>query len=624
MTTYRPPRTLTWPTLPPAANTAQDVSALNEDLEFCGAPCQHHPRSDKYPYVGEGKHIPGLQKFAEDLADGLEGVFPNRQATYNRVHALLISWGDNDDLGTKTEVDRLKEIFESKTKYNFTAEHYEIPPERSKQRLERHCVNVREDHCCLASDLLIVYYGGHGIFKLNKSIWHAWKVKPSTATTERESSPELDWTEAQRSLMTADGDVLFILDCCYATFTSKVEPEGGSKELLAATSFKQKATGVGDNSFTTAFVRELENTKLLPYTAIQIHERLLNNYHQYNIAVPQYVGLYCPPGTKSIVLVPQKADIPSGSQLQAVVAGTLIPQPTFITDCRILISVALDNPYQPPDLSQWRDWFTKAAPRNIGGVNFSIEKYVRAEGAWESTSTLYFFSLPAALWNSMPSNGAYKMLGIIKSENLLKPRYSSRGTQVEMVADDSLSSPFRPLKFASIKARFDNKQINLNLSFSQNSFANLSQDVDQNPFRLVWDDILSVFQLSRLLPLIILPLAPFNSGPLDELYPSWSNMSALTLHMALLPIQLSMIVTLPLMAVLFWFLPGFVHLLYFVSFIAVTFLFTRFLNGPPTTESLIGLPPDGVDAVNDEHELWFFINGVATGSVFWYQSFYRC
>ncbi|KUJ07309.1 uncharacterized protein LY89DRAFT_702433 [Mollisia scopiformis] len=38
----------------------------------------------------------------------------------------------------------------------------------------------------------------------------------------------------------------------------------------------------------------------------------------------------------------------------------------------------------------------------------------------------------------------------------------------------------------------------------------------------------------------------------------------------------------------------------------------RLLNGAPTTEALVGLP-DGTDPVNDEHELWFFINGVATG-----------
>ncbi len=179
-------------------------------------------------------------------------------------------------------------------------------------------------------------------------------------------------------------------------------------------------------------------------------------------------------------------------------------------------------------------------------------------------------------------------------------------------------TPFRPksstMTNGTIRLQPGSGRINRNLSFGQNPFITIPQDVDQNPFRLVWDDLCSVFQLSTLLPLIITPLGPFKSGPLDELYPSWSNMWALMLHMVLLTTQMLMIVTLPIMAVLFWFLPGLVNLMYFVAFIGITFVFKRLLNGPPTTEALVGLP-DGLDPVNDEHECWFFINGVATGSV---------
>jgi len=44
----------------------------------------------------------------------------------------------------------------------------------------------------------------------------------------------------------------------------------------------------------------------------------------------------------------------------------------------------------------------------------------------------------------------------------------------------------------------------------------------------------------------------------------------------------------------------------------------RLLNGGPRTECLVGLP-DGQPPVNDESELWFFINGIATGDN-WLQS----
>lgn len=178
----------------------------------------------------------------------------------------------------------------------------------------------------------------------------------------------------------------------------------------------------------------------------------------------------------------------------------------------------------------------------------------------------------------------------------------------------SLRARSFPTSNDAIQPRAGSGRINRNQSFGQNPFVTIPQDVDQNPFRLVCDDVKAVFGFSRLLPLICYPFTPFISGPLDELYPSWSNMYALALHMVLLTTQLLMLFTLPIMAIIFWFLPGLVNLAYFVAFVAITYVFMRLLNGPPTTEALVGLPA-GLNPVNDEHELWFFINGVAIGFV---------
>ncbi|PMD37969.1 hypothetical protein L207DRAFT_431811, partial [Hyaloscypha variabilis F] len=385
-------------------------------MGVCATPCRHHPLSEKYPSVEQEKHIPNLQKFIEQLAEGLTTVFPNNQATYHRVHALLITWGPNDDLRTSIEIGELRDLFQ-KT-YHFTTEHFIIPPERSEQKLLKKIVNTWDEHAD-ARDLLIVYYGGHGIIKSGKNIWQAWKEKPSSATTERVITPELDWSEAQRSLMKADGDVLFIMDCCYATFTSKIEPKGGTKELLAATTFKQKAAGSHENSFTRALIRELKQINGAPYTATMIHERLLNHHKEYDIAVPQYVALHRTLNSRSIILVPQNVTLAINPPPEIVEPNPLIRQPKLMTDYRILISVAFVNPYETPDLIQWNEWFRKAAPRNIQDVKLSIEEYIRPEGAWESMSTYYLFSMPVSVWNSLPLNPAYSMLAIIKSDNLL-------------------------------------------------------------------------------------------------------------------------------------------------------------------------------------------------------------
>lgn len=155
---------------------------------------------------------------------------------------------------------------------------------------------------------------------------------------------------------------------------------------------------------------------------------------------------------------------------------------------------------------------------------------------------------------------------------------------------------------------------NANKPFGNNPYIQIPSDVDRNPFRLVWIDILSVFQYSRLLPLIVIPLRPCISGKLDELSATWRNTRDIFLQAVLIISQLLLLITSPIMAVLYWFVPGIVHVVFCVLFTVSTLLVMRLLNGGPRTECLVGLP-DGEPPVNDESELWFFINGIATGYV---------
>jgi len=159
---------------------------------------------------------------------------------------------------------------------------------------------------------------------------------------------------------------------------------------------------------------------------------------------------------------------------------------------------------------------------------------------------------------------------------------------------------------------------NANQPFGNNPFINVPADVNRNPFRLVLLDLGFVLHLRKLLIKIILPVGPMISGPLDELYPSKSNIKDLTLHIILVVTQIMLLASLPVVAILFWLVPGMVPVLFCIIFWLSTWIVMRFLNGAPTTECLVGLP-DGLEPVNDEHELWFFINGVATGKN-WLQS----
>jgi len=159
---------------------------------------------------------------------------------------------------------------------------------------------------------------------------------------------------------------------------------------------------------------------------------------------------------------------------------------------------------------------------------------------------------------------------------------------------------------------------NKNQPFGHNPYIQIPSDVDRNPLRLIWIDILSVFQLLPLLPKIVLPLRPCLSGELDELSGTWPNIRDILLHTILIFTQLFLIFTLPLMAIAYWLVPGIVPLVFCISFSVCTVFIMRLLNGGPRTECLVGVP-DGQPPVNDESELWFFINGVATGRN-WLQS----
>jgi hypothetical protein len=168
---------------------------------------------------------------------------------------------------------------------------------------------------------------------------------------------------------------------------------------------------------------------------------------------------------------------------------------------------------------------------------------------------------------------------------------------------------------AESKKKPGSGMFNANKPFGNNPWIAIPADTDRNPIRLVWIDILSVFNLIRLLPLIVIPFWRCASGSLDELSGTWANTKDLLLHIVLCISQLVLIVTLPVLTVLFWFVPGIVHLIFVTTFTVSTLLVMRLLNGGPRAECLVGLP-DGQPPVNDEQELWFFINGIATGYVF--------
>lgn len=98
-----------------------------------------------------------IQKLGNDLNAAVQAAWPKRHhVRYSQVHALLLSWVD-DDLGVAPEIRGLRNVF--KELYNFDVQEYQIPSLKPDRALKRR-VNDFLDFDC-KDDLLIVYYGGH-------------------------------------------------------------------------------------------------------------------------------------------------------------------------------------------------------------------------------------------------------------------------------------------------------------------------------------------------------------------------------------------------------------------------------------------------------------------------------
>ena len=124
-----------------------------------------------YPQDAENhqQHVQ-LEQVINDIDCAVRASFPKKPSQYDAVHVLLLRW-EADDLQTSSEVEDLERVFQ-KT-YGFKTETWLIPSASSHNSLNRRILDFQTDKS--ERDLLILYYGGHGIGDSHNfdSIWAA-------------------------------------------------------------------------------------------------------------------------------------------------------------------------------------------------------------------------------------------------------------------------------------------------------------------------------------------------------------------------------------------------------------------------------------------------------------------
>lgn len=362
----------------------------------------------------------------------------------------------DDDLGTEQEITQLQAIFEDA--YRFSTVHFKIPSSGEPEfDVEEVLSKTKSQHCRNDNGLLIIYYGGHGeIDKMTQhSIWKAWKIQPLHASAP--SSPWVDWSDLQEKVMNAKGDILFILDCCYASNPVRhaTRKHKGQRHWLLA-SWNEKASN--QNTLTKAFIHELKDLDAQPCSVFSIHARLLEN--------PSIRQLKSPPffdgvrkGDTCILLAPLRdplAQSPSDPH-QAITLKEDLRQ--LQSRCRILISVTLTEFGEQCSGDAWVAWFRDHAPPNIAAISFL--EIVKPVATFESDSYIRMLSLPVSVWNSMTPNAAIKFLSIIYSGKI---RYDDYGGSQRRTAAET--PDFRRIS----KGRFGQLLGNDSLAKRLNSF----------------------------------------------------------------------------------------------------------------------------------------------------------
>lgn len=126
--------------------------------------------------------------------------------------------------------------------------------------------------------------------------------------------------------------------------------------------------------------------------------------------------------------------------------------------------------------------------------------------------------------------------------------------------------------------------------------------------RLLWSDVLLCFRSFWAIPQIFLPLTPWRSGELDELYPSLENLVNVAVHFFLVVFQFVFLLSLPLFVV--WMLPTIWIMAYVAFVLLVNYIICRFaLNG--SQAFLVSKVP--VPGQEHQREHWIYINGISIG-----------
>jgi len=287
-------------------------------------------------------------------------------------------------------------------------------------------------------------FGERKYFSLRDSVSKSLTMR-NLQSNGQPNSPRLNWSSLQPLLETAVPHVLIILDCCFAANAARDTTEGTTKEILAACGRENPTPAVCNRSFTSALVEEMQSFGDTPFTVAMLHARLITM--RWRLRFTPVHALLAEHGGNSITLsrlqetgnlFVRQTDrpaasttefdgtapaVPDGSRSKGEQLPPLQVPPLQTADSRVLLSVSVTQGAEL-ELAEWTRWLTSAVPWDVMKVDVQIH------GIFRSHSSLVLVSMPINAWNLLSDRPAYRFIGFIRSDNLLKKAGSTEATGV--------------------------------------------------------------------------------------------------------------------------------------------------------------------------------------------------
>ncbi|TGO14790.1 hypothetical protein BTUL_0048g00290 [Botrytis tulipae] len=322
----------------------------------------------------------GLEENRDIAWDGnfkekLKREFRDRRSNcYTSVKVLIVRWA-SDDLGLSGSIDNLARVFEQS--YRFNVAKFTIPDFDPANALSSQVQELIGDNS--PNTLLIFAYLGHGGIQ---------NTSHDTIWSGGAGGPRMPSDGIQTLLEESNSDVLLLYDTCHSANTaiSLNPPAGSVTELIAACGF-ETTTPMGNNSFTSAIVRELSSAATQGAVSVsELYNRVLtrkrNSPNRKRNATPVRCTLASDGYRASIMLEPLMQSLATASHqspelsdgVNAVYNIGIVKRGLKIGDTSVFLNWLLRAPSNVIDVQLHRIRIQKQTS-SIGGYESSNDDY---------------------------------------------------------------------------------------------------------------------------------------------------------------------------------------------------------------------------------------------------------